>query len=169
MIPFINLREIDKKRLRNLKDRAETNLKSEDIWFVHTVLAQCFLPYHDPKTERWHKKNGAFSILLTAGAIEDKESFRILGLPFGAKPRLFQSYMCTQAIKHQSPVIPVEPSMTAMLVELGYDPKGGPRGNIASFKEQITRFARCHFTLVGPGPLEGMRRYIETTPINRWC
>ena len=116
MIPLINLREIDKKRLRNLKDRAETNLKSEDIWFVHTVLAQCFLPYHDPKTERWHKKNGAFSILLTAGAIEDKESFRILGLPFGAKPRLFQSYICTQAIKHQSPVIPVEPSMTAMLV-----------------------------------------------------
>jgi hypothetical protein len=60
MIPFINLRKIDKKRLRNLKDRVETNLKSEDIWFVHTVLAQCFLPYHDPKTERWHKKNGAF-------------------------------------------------------------------------------------------------------------
>ena len=168
MIPLINLREIDKKRLRNLKDRAETNLKSEDIWFVHTVLAQCFLPYHDPKTERWHKKNGAFSILLTAGAIEDKESFRILGLPFGAKPRLFQSYICTQAIKHQSPVIPVEPSMTAMLVELGYDPKGGPRGNIVSFKEQITRFARCHFTLVGPGPLEGMRRYIETTPIKQF-
>ena len=49
MIPLINLREIDKKRLRNLKDRAETNLKSEDIWFVHTVLAQCFLPYHDPE------------------------------------------------------------------------------------------------------------------------
>src|SRR6266705_6731192 len=85
MIPLINLREIDKKRLRNLKDRVETNLKSEDIWFVHTVLAQCFLPYHDPKTERWHKKNGAFSILLTAGAIEDKESFRVLGLPFGCK------------------------------------------------------------------------------------
>src|SRR5713101_8739807 len=168
MIPFINLRKIDKKRLRNLKDRVETNLKSEDVWFVHTVLAQCFLSYHDPKTERWHKKNGAFSILLTAGAIEDKESFRVLGLPFGAKPRLFQSYICTQAIKHQSPVIPVKPSMTAMLVELGYDPKGGPRGNIASFKEQITRFARCHFTLVGPGPLEGMRRYIETTPIKQF-
>ena len=127
MIPLINLREIDKKRLRNLKDRTETNLKSEDIWFVHTVLAQCFLPYHDPKTERWHKKNGAFSILLTAGAIEDKESFRVLGLPFGAKPRLFQSYICTQAIKHQSPVIPVEPSMTAMLVELGYDAYSTPK------------------------------------------
>jgi hypothetical protein len=30
MIPLINLREIDKKRLRNLKDRVETNLKSEE-------------------------------------------------------------------------------------------------------------------------------------------
>jgi hypothetical protein len=92
------------------------------------VLAQCFLPYKDPKTDRWHRRNGDFSILLTAGALEDgkaPEGFRVIGLPFGAKPRLFQSYICTQAVKLQSPVVPVERSMTAMMGELGYQAKGG--------------------------------------------
>jgi hypothetical protein len=132
------------------------------------VLAQCFLPYRDPKTERWHRKNGEFSILLTAGALEDgkaPEGFRVIGLPFGAKPRLFQSYICTQAVKLQSPVVPVERSMTAMMGELGYEAKGGKRGTIASFKDQITRFARCGFTLVGPGPRNALRKYVDATPI----
>ena len=167
----INLRSIDRKRLDSLKERSENRLTGEDIWYVHTVLAQCFLPYRDPKTDRWHRRNGDFSILLTSGAVEDvkaPDGFRIAGLPFGAKPRLFQSYVCTQAVKQKSPVVPVERSMTAMLVELGYEPKGGVRGNIASFKDQITRFAHCGFTLVGPGPHGDMRKYINATPIREF-
>ena len=38
--------------------------------------------------------------------------------------------------------------MTAMIHELGFDARGGKRGSIASFKEQITRFARCRFDVV---------------------
>lgn len=167
-IPVIHLRDIDRKRLASLKERTESDVHSRDIWFIHTVLAQCFLPYRDPKTERWHRTNGEFSILLTAGALEDgkaSEGFRVIGLPFGAKPRLFQSYICTQAVKLQSPVVPVERSMTAMMGELGYEAKGGKRGTIASFKDQITRFARCGFTLVGPGPRNALRTYVDATPI----
>src|SRR5207302_1385504 len=97
-------------------ERTETPLPSADIWYIHTVLTQCFLPYKDPKTDRWRRQNGTFSISLIAGDIKDPttpEGMRVAGLPFGAKPRLFQSYLCTQAIKQQSPVIAVERSMTA--------------------------------------------------------
>jgi len=45
----INLRAVDQKRLKGLQERTETPLVSDDIWFIHTVLAQCFLPYRDPK------------------------------------------------------------------------------------------------------------------------
>jgi len=38
MIPFINLREIDKKRLRNLKERAETYLFKNPWLSVHPLL-----------------------------------------------------------------------------------------------------------------------------------
>jgi len=166
------LRHIDRLRLDSVQDRAESPLISDDIWFVHVVLAQCFLPYTDQKESRdWTRRNGNFSILITAGTIEDPlhpMTSRVMGLPFGAKPRLFLSYANTHAIKQQSSVIPIEKTMTAMLKALGYEPRGGKRGTIASFKEQITRFAACHFTIVGPGPRDGIRTHIKVPPIKKF-
>jgi Plasmid encoded RepA protein len=147
-----------------------TPFNSKSDRFIHTVLAQCFLPYRDPKTHDWTRQNGDFSIALMAGHVEDPKAaggMRIAGLPYGAKPRLFQSYICTQTIKQQSPVIPVERSMSAMMHELGLQVSGGKEGTITSFKEQITRFAACHFTIVGPGP-RGTRRHIKAPPIKRF-
>jgi Plasmid encoded RepA protein len=167
---LILLRPVDLRRLRQAGTRATTPPTPEAIWYIHTVLAQCFLPYRDPQTETWYRKNGEFSLLLRAGAIEMPQTpggYREVGLPYGAKPRLFQSYLCTQALKQRSPVIHVERSMTAMLQELGFSVRGGPRGTIASFKEQITRFAACHFTIVGPGP-RGTRRHCQASPIKRF-
>ena len=164
------LRPIDRIRLNRLQDRTETSLVHDDIWYIHTVLAQCFLPYRDPKTHDWTRRNGDFSIALMAGHVEDPRAaggMRIAGLPYGAKPRLFQSYVCTQTIKQQSPVIPVERSMSAMMQALGLKVSGGKEGSINAFKEQITRFAACHFTIVGPGPL-GTRTYIKAPPIKKF-
>ena len=103
----MDLRSIDKRRLNQMEELKSKPPSGEDIWFIHTVLAQCFLPYRDPKTRDWDRKSGDFSIMLTAGKVEDpvtKEA-KLVGLPFGAKPRLFQSYVCTQVIKQQSPVL----------------------------------------------------------------
>jgi hypothetical protein len=167
---IIDLRAIDHKRLHALQQRMQALPSSNDIWYIHTVLAQCFLPYRDPKADRWHRKNGDYSIFLIAGNIEDpreKEGVRVAGLPYGAKPRLFQSYICTQVIKQQSPVISVERSMTAMMKELGLEVGGGKNGTIHGFKEQINRFAACKFTVVGPGP-RGTRRHIHAEPFEHF-
>lgn len=165
-IPHITLRKIDQKRLDSLHQRAVNDLEHPDIWYIHTVLAQCFLPYRDPKADRWRRQNGKFSISLIAGDVKDHlapEGMRIAGLPYGAKPRLFQSYICTQSIKSQSPIIPVERSMTGMMVDLGLGVTGGKEGTIRAFKEQITRFAACKFTIIGPGP-KGVVRHIHAEP-----
>jgi hypothetical protein len=167
---IIQLRAVDRKRLDRLRERTENPLASNDIWYIHTVLAQCFLPYRDPKTHDWTRKNGDFSIALMTGHVADQDAdggMRIAGLPYGAKPRLFQTYICTQAIKHQSPVIPVERSMTAMMQELGLHVGGGSHGTIRGFKEQITRFAACKFTIAGPGPKGGIR-HIHAEPFERF-
>ncbi len=169
-IPPIRLRPVDRKRLDSLQERTATQAATDDIWYIHTVLAQCFLPYRDPQTDRWQRKNGNFSIMLVSGDVEDTKSdtgFRNVGLPYGAKPRLFQSYVCTQTIKQQSPVIAVERSMSAMMQELGLGVSGGKEGTIRAFKEQITRFAACHFTIVGPGP-RGERSHIKAAPIKKF-
>jgi hypothetical protein len=163
----IQLRPIDRKRLDGLQDRTETALSSDNIWYVHTVLAQCFLPYTDQKDTRdWMRHNGSYGIILTAGAISNPRNPKVpmpVGLPFGAKPRLFQSYVCTQAIKHQSRIIAIEHSMTAMMKELGFSITGGNKGTINSFKEQITRFAACKFTIISPGA-RGTVRHIHAEP-----
>jgi Plasmid encoded RepA protein len=167
MSNIIPLRPIDRKRLDSLQDRFDNPLTHDNIGYVHTVLSQCFLPYKDPKTTHWKRKNGKYSIILTAGVFDsehDPAELIQLGLPYGAKPRLFQSYICTKAIKHQSRIIPVERSMTAMIHELGFEARGGKRGSINSFKEQINRFARCRFDIV-ISVSEGKQRYIKAEPI----
>ncbi len=165
---ILQLRPVDRKRLDRLQERTENPLTSDNIGYVHTVLSQCFLPYKDPKTPHWKRKNGKYSILLTAGVLDDPDDpteLIPLGLPYGAKPRLFQSYVCTKAIKHQSRVIPVERSMTAMIHELGFDVRGGKRGSIQSFKDQINRFARCRFDIVVHDAEACTQRYIKAEPI----
>lgn len=170
MSEIIPLRPIDQKRLDAVWERTTTERQSSDVWYIHTVLTQCFLPYRNPKRRDWVRRSGDYSIALTAGVITDPEGpegVKIAGLPFGAKPRLFQNYVCTQAIRHQSPVIPVERSMTAMMGELGITPSGGPKGNITPFKEQITRFAACKFTIIGPGP-KGTWRHVNAEPFRHF-
>ena len=106
-IPHITLRAVDLKRLNSLHERTTTDLSHENIWYIHTVLASCFLPYRDPKTAHWMRENGKYSIILSAGATKDPRNPKQLmevGLPYGAKPRLFQSYICTQVIKGPSVV-----------------------------------------------------------------
>jgi hypothetical protein len=96
------LRPVDKKRLNGMQERLDTPLARDDVWFVHTVLAQCFLPYRDPKTRDWMRQNGDYSIVLTSGALpnpRDPKQLMDVGLPYGAKPRLFQSYIATQAVR----------------------------------------------------------------------
>ena len=163
-----NLRPIDAKRIAQAGELTASSPAYGDLWFVHSVLAQCFLPYRQTQEREWERSNGDYSILISAGKTKNRLTGRFdpLGLPFGAKPRLFQSYICTQAIKQKSPVIPVEQSMTGMMHELGLKVTGGKTGTIGGFKEQIIRFAVCNFTLVGPGP-RGGDRYIKAPPIKK--
>jgi hypothetical protein len=165
---ILQLRPVDRKRLDRLQERTENPLTHDSIGYVHTILAQCFLPYKDPKATYWKRRNGKYSIILTAGFLDDPVDggdIIPLGLPYGAKPRLFQSYICTKAIKHQSRVIPVERSMTAMIHELGFDARGGKRGSINSFKEQINRFARCRFDIIVLDAEASTQTYIKAEPI----
>jgi hypothetical protein len=163
-------RPVDQKRIQGMYDRIAEPLKSSDIWFLHSTLCQVFLPYKEPKKDTWERKNGDFSIALVAGHVRDPRSdtlTRRVGLPYGPKPRLFQSYICMQAVKNQSAVIPIEGTMTEMMHMLGLGSTGGKHGTIRSFKEQITRFSACHFSITGPGP-KGSYSHIKTTPIRRF-
>lgn len=53
----MTLRPIDKKRCDHLQTMIEASPQNSEVWCIHSVLAQCFLPYRNQKdTVHWVKE-----------------------------------------------------------------------------------------------------------------
>lgn len=137
----------------------------DELRFLHTVLAQCSLPYREVPGRDYIRENGRASLIVSAGFLMHPETRRpvLQGIPHGAKPRLLLLHVCTEAVRLQSPVIPIADSMTAFMRDLGLTATGGRNGTIGRFKEQLNRLAASrmqmvldsgdHATVVNPAPL----------------
>jgi hypothetical protein len=109
----------------------------DEISFQHTVLCQTGLPYKETKERRWEKKNGRVVLEIEAGRVlhPERQEYVDMPLPYGPKARLVLIYLCSTAIRNQSPIIDVERSMTAFIRELiNREPNGK---EIKMFKQQI--------------------------------
>ncbi len=129
------------RRYNGLVSILQKSGEIEDAAFLHSILCQTFLPYKDPgEVREYLKVQGNAHLLLKAGELFNAraKTFQQVGLPYGAKARLVLAYINTVAIRTQSPVIPVEDSLTAFVKKLGLDAGGK---TIASVKEQINRLA----------------------------
>ena len=76
---------------------------------------------------------------------EEVEADYYVGVPYGTKARLIMIHLQTEGLK--SRVVSLGPSLSSFLRSLGLTVNGGPRGTIASVREQCVRIARCTFTL----------------------
>lgn len=123
----------------------------DDPAFMHVIMSQVGLPYREPKGRDYIRETKRASLVLTAGFLRDPRSGKMVlqGLPYGARPRLLMLHFCTHAIRLQSPVIPIEDSMTAFMRVLGSSATGGRKGSIAQFKEQVNRLtaSRMQFAM----------------------
>ena len=54
----VDLRAIDRKRVNAVYERMQAIPTGNDIWYIHTVLAQCFLPYRDQNRQMAQKEWG---------------------------------------------------------------------------------------------------------------
>lgn len=142
---------------------------AEDRHFIHSILGLCALPYRRPPSSLrvFEREFGRSSLRVEAGAIFDPHTgkFAEQGLPYGPKPRLLMVHFCTMAMRNNSPEIEIEDSMSAFIKALGFDVRGGRRGTIDPFKEQLHRLAasRMQFGLWNPGT--GRARTVNTQPI----
>lgn len=121
-----------------------------DLAFLHSVLAQCGLPYRDPGSRDYIRENGKASLIVTAGHLFDpiRRKLVLQGVPYGAKPRLLLIHLCTEAVRTQSPKIQIAESMTGFMRDLGLKVTGGREGTIARFKEQLNRLAASRIQLM---------------------
>lgn len=153
----------------------------DSLAFLHTVLAQCSLPYREPDARDYLRENGRVSMMLQSGYLLDPKTKRpqLQGLPYGAKPRLLLIHLCSEAVRRQSPVVPVGDSMSAFMRDLGLAVTGGKNGTIGRFKEQLNRLAAArmqfvvrhdaeHTTLLNPAPvISRMDLWFPTDPGQR--
>jgi hypothetical protein len=117
-------------------------VRPDQIDFLHSVQAQCGIPYVNPgeSIREWDSRQGHAALRIEAGSAIDPATgkFIKLGLPYGEKPRLVLIYLASEAMRTSSPVVDVEDSMTAFARSLGIA-TSGPQ--LRHLKDQLARLA----------------------------
>lgn len=121
----------------------------EDLAFQHSILCQCALPASKPPNGvlSWERLQGRSTLRVEAGtAINPKTGrFEQLPLPYGPKARLLLMHLNGEAVRRQSPVIPVEDSMTAFFRRLMGRTQDGRE--LKRLKGQLSSLAAAQFRM----------------------
>jgi hypothetical protein len=121
----------------------------EDLAFSHTILCQTSRPASRPPEDLlvWERRQGRAILLVEAGrAINPRTGrFEQLGLPYGPKARLLLMHLNSEAVRRQSPVIPVEDTMTAFFRRLMGRTQDGRQAKM--LKEQLSALAAAQFRM----------------------
>jgi hypothetical protein len=136
------------------------NSPPDDLAFTHSVLAQTCLPTASPPEGmlRWERRQGRATLLVVAGEALDPatQQFVQLPLPYGPKARLLLMHLNSEAVRRQSPIIPVEDSMTAFFRRLMGRTQDGRQ--IRMLKSQLAALAAATFRL---GIVQGEDRAVQ--------
>ncbi len=109
---------------------AEDARNSGNLGFMTRALVSATLPYKDPKSKSFERKNGD----LTLSMLSPK------GVPFGRYPRLLISWLVTEAVRTQSPTLVLGDSLTQFLRDtVGVRSTGGREGSQTRITEQMER------------------------------
>ena len=109
-----------------------------DLGFMARLMTLCSLPRINPGTRtEYVRKNGPFTLFMnaTAGA----------KLPYGNLPRLLLAWMCTEAVRTQSPDLVLGRSLSEFMKKLGMAPAGAGRSRL---RNQMTRLFSAVVSLV---------------------
>ena len=108
--------------------------------FMARTMALCSLPRSSPGNRKEYKRvNGPFTLGVSAG-LDNK-------LPFGNYPRLLMAWLCTEAVRTQSRVLVLGPSLAKFMKTLGVYSSGGGREQI-KLRNQMNRLFGCTVTLI---------------------
>lgn len=111
---------------------AEDARSAGSLGFMARALVQATMPYKDPKTAVFTRRNGDFTLTILGG---------YEGLvPYGVYPRLLMSWITTEAVRTQSPEIELGASLNHFLTNvLQLQRGGGTRGANTRVSEQMAR------------------------------
>lgn len=149
----------------------------EHLRYMPTPLAICGLPYKrltGSETE-YVREQGKMRVVVLPGHLTDPNGKRVLQpIPYGPKARLIMAHLSTEALRNKSPVIETASSFTGFLRDMGFERRGGERGNIKPFKEQLQALSACRMEIavwngrksdsVDVKPFSRMQLWFSDTP-----
>lgn len=137
-----------------------------DLGFLARQFVIVGLPHSDPGTvTTYRRRNGNYEVKLNS----DSD----YGLPYGMYPRLLATWMTTEAVQKRSRFIDLGSNLSTFLREkLGLAVRGGPRGTIQPFKEQLRRLLTCTISITeesrGSNPKTDIYRMIPARQLRMW-
>ena len=113
-----------------------------DLGFMTRLIALCSLPRRNPGNQlHYVRRNGPYTLGMSAG-INNK-------LPYGTLPRLLLAWVCSEAVRTQSPELVLGDSLAAFMRKLDlYSTSGGTTGGRTRLRNQMRRLFGCMVTLI---------------------
>ena len=110
-----------------------------DLGFMARLLALCSLPRTDPKNRHEFKRaNGPYTLYMVAGGGNK--------LPYGTMPRLLLAWVCTEAVRTQSPELILGDSLSEFMRKVGIYSTSGDKHT--RLRNQMRRLFGCTVSLL---------------------
>lgn len=158
-----------KRRREIVREVIENEPASPDsLRYIHSILAICGLPYRrlpDNVTE-YERSHGRMAVVVQAGKLRAPDGRRVQQpIPYGPKARLLIAHLSSEALRQNSPTVEIADSLSGFMRDMGLEVRGGPRGTIQPFKDQVNALAACRIEM---SAWDGHRaRTIDTKPFDR--
>ena len=110
-----------------------------DLGFMARLLALCSLPRTNPKNRHEFKRvNGPYTLYMVAGGGNK--------LPYGSLPRLLLAWVCTEAVRTQSPELILGDSLSEFMRKVGIYSTSGDKHT--RLRNQMQRLFGCTVSLL---------------------
>jgi hypothetical protein len=128
---------------------AKIPVEKTDIAYSARVWAQVTLPYRDPGKDPenkgyWMRKHNAITLTMRPALLTAPDGTRYEGYPFGLLPRHALTWLATEAVRTQSPVITLGSSMNSFMTKLGLARGGADQKRLVN---QLNRLFRSHLEI----------------------
>ena len=113
-----------------------------EIGFIARLIALCSLPRSNPGNQKEYiRRNGPYTLGMVSG-LGNK-------LPYGTLPRLLLAWVCTEAVRTQSPELVLGDSLAEFMRKLDlYSTSGGTTGGRTRLRNQMRRLFGCTVSLI---------------------
>jgi hypothetical protein len=119
------------------------------IGYQARVWAQVSLPYLDPgNTPYWERRNGGVSLTMRPALLTNTDGTRYEGYAYGMLPRHALTWLATEAVRTQDPVIQLGSSMNNFMTNIGLH-RGGR--DARRLNEQLKRLFGSQLSVQGLG------------------